>query len=110
MGVEAFLVMRGTVLRNTGSTRDAQNAVVENWSTAASNVPCRVQGMEGKEIQRYKQVAEISHLGYFGVSVDLTEKDRLRVGTVTYGVEFVNRNPGGETGDHVVAGLREVRS
>lgn len=108
-GIERLFNATLSIERKSLGAADDYNEHAESWAVVAADVPCRIQGMRGRENTENKQAVLVTHLAVMLAGTDLTEKDRVLSDGVSYEVLYANKAPGGVTGSHVEAELRELR-
>lgn len=108
MSYAGLLTQRGDVYRPTYDTPAGPEAKA-TWSATptTSSVPCLLQALAVKEQDKETGAVIATHRGYFAYGVDLLEKDRLIVDSVTYDVEGVDVDVAG-AGHHAEALLKRV--
>ena len=66
-------------------TRDAGGAIIWTYGAHLSSVPCRCQPASGRTQQSInsRYANEVSHVVYIASGLDITDKDRVIIGTRT---------------------------
>mgnify|MGYP001584267715 FL=1 len=117
MSLEMHLVMRCTIARAGVETLDSGEQKKQWNNVWATNVPCFVWQLSGKERAESALDTVISHRAIMEYGRDVTEKDRI-LNVVDAGgqtlitqadIDFVDHNPGGQR-SHVELNLREVKT
>ena len=98
MSFTDLLTQKGDVSRYTEGLPDAYGNKVKTWATTITDAPCRLNAIGGKEISLGAEVVIANYQLFIG-DVDLTEKDRVIIDSVTYEVLLV-RNLQDATGNH----------
>ncbi|MCH8853933.1 MAG: phage head closure protein [Planctomycetes bacterium] len=75
---------------DTASTRDGHGQLVPIWSAEASNLPCDIQTLRGRELVEAQQVVgEATHRVRMRYRSGVTVKKRLLFGTRELNIGFV---------------------
>lgn len=109
MSYAALLTQRGSIYRPTFDAPTGPEPAA-TWSDTPdyTGVPCRIQANQTKEQDKETGAVISDHTGFFLRGVDLLEKDRLVVNSVTYDVQGVDSDVAGAS-HHVQATLKVVR-
>ena len=100
--------VRCTIQRNTGTTKNPYNQTVPNWTDLATNVPCLLDETQGKELPKEKDIVITDATLFLLGGQDITEDDRVVVGSVIWEVLYVG-NPGGKN-HHKECAVRRVKT
>ena len=92
-----LLINTCTIRRWVDSGTDAYGSPIKSWGDIAIK-PCRLVAGAGKEIKVGTEVVVSNHR-LFLEDVDITERDRVAIGTETYEVVLVSDRQNG-TGVH----------
>jgi len=104
---DSLLTGTCTLQRYTaGTAADEFGHLTKTWADTAG-VRCRVQQLGGKEMASgiFPQVA--THRAYFRMGTDITHKDRVVYGGVTFEVALVDADTAG-AGHHVEVMMKGV--
>ena len=107
MSFDSLLTGTCTLQRYTaGTAADEFGHLTKTWADT-TNVKCRVQQLGGKEMSSgiFPQVA--THRAYFRAGTDITHKDRVVYGAVTFEVVLVDADAAG-AGHHVEVMMKGV--
>ena len=89
------------------STPDEYGQHTKSWGILLANQPCRLTKPVNNEVQRDKEIV-LADFVLFIDQTDVTEKDRIESGGITY--EILSVSPyRGLIGDHLELMLRTVR-
>jgi len=106
MGFKQLLNSTCVIRRFTSSSKDAHGNLVKVWSDLAIDVPCRLQAIRGRETTQPVQVVVGTHM-LFLEPRDITEKDRVVIGSDTFEVLFVEDAAG--HGHHLEVTLELIK-
>lgn len=97
-----------TTRRFVAGAPDAYGTPAKAWADHLVDEPCRLVSANGREVQVGAEVV-IADYGLFLGDVDVTEQDRVVIGTVTYEMLMVERRQDAIGSHHKECFLRTVR-
>ena len=99
-----------TVLEDTGVTPDDYGNVTPDWTpiVALSDIPCRLSLSTGREVMVGAEVV-IADYKIFLQDADITEQNRIRMGSIDYEILLVATRQNGIDSHHKECWLRAVR-
>ena len=104
-----------TISRFTAASVDVYGQPTGSWANLATGVLCRLQeflgvsDVEAEAVTPGGTAVIASHKLFVLSSQDITEKDRVVVGSNTYDVQFCAASPGGVSDHHKEVWLKVVR-
>ena len=106
-----ILMNRTAVVETPTETKTASMGVSVSWATKHAIVKCRFWKMSGDERLLYASFrTEVTHKMVCSARFsDITERDRVVLGGVTYDIEFVDSVDDSDRAHHMEIVLREVR-
>jgi len=108
MAFADLLISTCIVSRYSSVSSDAYGQPIKTWVNIPPWRPCRLSMASGKEIQVGAEVVLADAKLFIG-DVDITEKDRVVIGPLTYEVLFVATVQDGAGDHHKECYLRVVR-
>jgi len=108
MSYTSLLINTSTVQRDTPGVQDAYGTPAESWANHLTDIACRIQDGGGREVMVGAEVV-IAEYKIFLLDVDITERDRIISGGVTYQVLMVTDKQDSLTSHHKECYLRTVR-
>ena len=108
MTFASLLIDTCDVLRFVPGATDAYGNPVKAWPVYLNDEPCRLTTPSGKEIKVGAEVV-IADFELFLGAVDITERDRVLLDTVTYEILLVSERQNGTGAHHKECFLRAVR-
>ena len=109
MSLASLLNTTCTIQRNTQGAQDAHGHPAASWADTFTSVPCRLSGARGREINVDQMVVVADYVLYVGPATDITERDRVVLGGVTYDVKFVATVNNRIGAHHKEAALQVIR-
>ncbi len=108
MSYTSLLISTCTVRRFTAGAQDAYGNPAETWADHLTSQACRLQSVTNTEI---KVGAELVRADYklFLQDIDITEQDRVVLGSITYEVLSVANRQDGTADHHKECLLRVLR-
>ena len=85
MSFDSLLINTCDILRFTEGAQDDYGTPVKTWDTLHSDVPCRHISGKGREIKIGAEVV-IVYDELILSDIDVTEQDRVVIGSNTYGI------------------------
>lgn len=86
-------------IKRAANTKDSIGGTSKAWSTLAANVRCRIRTMTGREIFfRGGEGVSATHKIYLPAGTDITEKDMIESGGISYDPTLVAPT---SQGDHI---------
>ena len=107
MSYTSLLVNTCTIRRYTEGAQDAYGTPVKTWGDHLTNEPCRLMISGGREIKVGAEVVLSNHRLYLQ-DIDITERDRVVIGTVTYEILLISDRQDAISDHHIEADLIEV--
>lgn len=108
MSYTSLLIDTCTVQRFSEGAQDAYGAPVLTWSDNLSDIACRLQDGNGVELKVGTEIVVADFKLFLG-DVDITEQDRVVIGTVTYEILLAKELQDGFNGHHKEVFLRVAR-
>lgn len=108
MSFTSLLINVCTTQRFTAGIPDAYGLPTKTWNNFLIAEPCRLDTAGGREVQVGAEVVIADGLLFIG-DVDITEQDRVVIGTVTYEVLLVERMQDSLASHHKECFVRTVR-
>lgn len=115
MSYTSLLIDTCDVERYTTGANDAYNQPTKTWAVHLNDIACRFQsgtgrgiGRAGMEVRVDAKVVVADYLVFFG-DVDITERDRVVSGGVTYEIIIVADKQDGVDSHHKECMLKAVR-
>jgi hypothetical protein len=108
MSYSSLLINICTIQRNTPGAQDAYGQPTASWANHLVDESCRIMGTSGREIKVGAEVV-VADYKLFLDDVDVTEQDRVVLGSVIYEMLLVQRIQNGTGGHHRECFLRVVR-
>lgn len=96
-----------TVRRYTEGVVDAYGGLTKAWGDHLVDQPCRLVAGSGREIKVGAEVV-ISNYRLFLEDIDITERDKVVIGSDTYEVVLVNDRQDGDGIHHLECDLVRV--
>lgn len=109
MSFNSLLINVATIRRYTTGAADSYGVPVRTWGDHIVGQPCRISYPRGRQVQRGTEVVPVDALLFMAV-VDVTERDRVIVDTVTYEILFVAELQNGTTEHHLEISLARVKA
>ena len=113
MAYSDLLVNVCAISRYEEGDADAYGVLEKTWGSILDDEPCRLSNPGGREIKVGAEVVIADYKLFLAADVDVTEQDRVIVGTgvsaVTYEVLLVNDLQDGTTNHHLEVFLRTVQ-
>lgn len=107
MSFASLLNQTATIQRQTPTVDDSGGRV--EGAITETEIACRIRPLSARErAMSGAEGTDVTHRMYCA-ACSISEADRVVVGSTTYEVEFVNRNPGGSSAHHYEVDLREYR-
>lgn len=98
MSFDSLLVNVCTVERYTEGVADNYGNPTLTWASHLSSEPCRLMATTGKEVKIGAEIVIANYTLFLG-DVDITEQDRVVIGSTTYEVLLVSDRQD-STGSH----------
>jgi hypothetical protein len=93
MSFSDLLIHTCNISRATSGTADSYGQPTKTWTNIATNEPCRLAQTGGREIKVGAEVV-IAQYKLFLDNTDITERDKIVMGTGTYEVLLVEQKSG----------------
>jgi len=103
-----LLIDTCTVQRYTEGAIDAYGNPEKTWADHLVDQPCRLSGAIGQQSKVGAEVVPVDEKLYCE-DLDVTERDRVVVGTVTYEITFVKRLKDAIGEHHLELSLKRVK-
>jgi len=103
-----LLISTCTVRRFTEGVADAYGRKERTWTDHLEDEPCRLSASSGREITIGAEVVVADYKLFLG-DVDITERDRVILGGVTYQVLLVTNRQNGTADHHKEVYVQVVR-
>jgi len=107
MSYDSLLIDTCIVRRYAEGAQDAYGIPVKTWANYLIDEPCRLRITGGREIKVGAEVVLSNHRLYLN-DIDITERDRVVIGTVTYEVLLVSDRQDATGNHHKEVDLIEV--
>lgn len=108
MAFASLLINVCSVQRNTPGAQDVYGLSADSWANLHTDEPCRLMATKGREILIGAEVV-IADYTLFIDDIDITEQDRVIIGSVTYEVLLVGTRQDSTSGHHKECFMRTVR-
>ena len=108
MSLADLLINTCTVLRYDDGGIDDYGHPVKEWGDHLTEQPCRLMSTSGREINTGTEIVLANYKLFLPV-VDVTERDRIVLNTVTYEVLLVSHIQDGSSAHHLECDLQVVR-
>ena len=108
MSYDTLLINLCTVQRFTAGATDGYGTPAKTWANHLVNQACRWSTPSNNEVKQ-GAVVVLADLQLFVKDIDVTEQDRIVIGTVTYETISVIRRQDSTTSHHKVCLLRTVK-
>jgi len=102
-----LLISTCIVRRYTEGAQDAYGTPVKTWANYLISEPCRLMITGGREIKVGAEIVLSNHRLYLQ-DIDITERDRVIIGTVTFEVILVSDRQDATANHHKEVDLIEV--
>lgn len=89
MSFTTMLNQTASILRFTEDASIGPDADRGGW-TESSTSACRIEALGGRELNNQTSAVVATHRVYLPFGTDITEQDRVTIGSVTYDIEFVD--------------------
>ena len=109
MSYTSLLINTCTVRRYTDGAIDDYGRPVKTWADHLTNISCRWSTPTNREVKLGAEVV-LADMELFLNDVDVTEHDRVVIGTRTYEVLSVMPRQDGISGHHKECFLRTVKN
>lgn len=105
-----LLINTCTILEDTGDVPDAYRNITPNWTAVAGydGIPCRLAAGSGREVMIGAEVV-IADYKLFLENVTVTERNRVRIGSIDYEILLVSDRQDGVASHHKECALRVTR-
>lgn len=108
MAFESLLNTTCTTSRYTTGSADDYGNPVKTWANHLVDEPCRLSSAKGREVNQGVQVVVADYLMFID-DVDIIERDRVVIDTITYEVLLVEQFAGVASSHHKQCLLQTVR-
>lgn len=108
MSFESLLINTCTIRRYTEGAVDTYGNPAKTWADHLVDEPCRLVSAKGREVESEAEVVVADYTLFVG-DEDITEQDRVVIGSVTYEILLVERMQNDTSGHHKQLLLRTVR-
>lgn len=95
MGFQDLLIDLCDILRYT-STPDDYGQPIKSWAVHLTGQPCRLSTPKNLEIKKELEVVVADKILFLEDSVDVTERDRVEINSITYEILSVSSYRGNE--------------
>ena len=108
MSYDSLLIQTCTIERYTTGAADDYGQLAKTWADHLTDEPCRLTTSTGREIKVGAEVVIADYKLFLG-DVDVTEQDRVVIGSTTYEILLVQNYADGIDDHHKQAWMRAVR-
>ncbi len=108
MTYESLLVDTGTIQRYTEGTQDIYGNPALTWADHLANIDCRLMATAGRELKIGAEIV-IADYKLFTEDIDVTERDRAVIATLTYEILLVEDKQDSNDSHHKELAMRISR-
>ncbi len=108
MTYDSLLIDTCTVERYTEGAQDESGQPVLTWSDHLTSEPCRLEAAKGRELKIGAEIV-VADYKLFLESIDITERDRVVLNSLTYEILLVEDYDNGISSHHKQVWIRISR-